>query len=88
MPDGACVVRYDGKRGTVWRVKFRDRPVCGVPGRSAGDGDARQGVRGVDEAEGRGRAQARLTDVERVGLRRPSPTTFAAFAARAPRGRG
>ena len=24
MPSGACVVRYDGKRGTVWRIKYTD----------------------------------------------------------------
>ena len=24
MPSGACVIRYDGKRGTTWRVKFVD----------------------------------------------------------------
>src|SRR4051812_35505659 len=24
MPSGACVIRYDGKRGVVWKVKYRD----------------------------------------------------------------
>jgi hypothetical protein len=24
MPSGAAVIRYDGKRGTVWRIKYRD----------------------------------------------------------------
>jgi hypothetical protein len=24
MPDGAAVIRYDGKRGVVWRIKFTD----------------------------------------------------------------
>src|SRR5215203_5826456 len=24
MPSGACVVRYVGKRGVVWRIKYRD----------------------------------------------------------------
>jgi hypothetical protein len=24
MPAGSAVVRYDGNRGTVWRVKYRD----------------------------------------------------------------
>ena len=24
MPDGACVIRNDGKRGAVFYVKFRD----------------------------------------------------------------
>ncbi len=24
MPRGAAVIRYDGKRGTVWRIKYAD----------------------------------------------------------------
>jgi hypothetical protein len=24
MPSDAAVIRYDGKRGTVWRIKYRD----------------------------------------------------------------
>ena len=24
MPSGACVLEYRGKRGTVWRIKYRD----------------------------------------------------------------
>jgi hypothetical protein len=24
MPSGSCVVRYVGKRGTVWRIKYED----------------------------------------------------------------
>ena len=24
MPSGACVIRYDGKHGIVWRVKYAD----------------------------------------------------------------
>ena len=24
MPRGAAVVRYEGKRGRVWRIKYRD----------------------------------------------------------------
>jgi hypothetical protein len=24
MPSGACVIPYYGKRGTVWRIKYRD----------------------------------------------------------------
>jgi hypothetical protein len=24
MPRGAAVVRYEGKRGAVWRIKYRD----------------------------------------------------------------
>jgi hypothetical protein len=30
MPSGAAVVRYSGKRGTVWRLKFVDASGCQV----------------------------------------------------------
>jgi hypothetical protein len=46
MPDGAAVIKYEGKRGTVWRIKYRDSE-----GR-ADDGDPRPGTRRLDEAEG------------------------------------
>lgn len=55
MPDGAAVVKYNGKRGVVWRIKFRD-----ATGRQADDGNSGQGGRGLDEAEGGGREVARV----------------------------
>ena len=24
MPSGGCVIRYDGQRGVVWKIKYRD----------------------------------------------------------------
>ena len=24
MPDGSCVIKYEGQRGVVWRIKYRD----------------------------------------------------------------
>jgi hypothetical protein len=45
MPDGAAVIKYEGKRGTVWRIKYRDSG-------PADDGDPRPGTRRLDEAEG------------------------------------
>ena len=38
MPSGACVIRYDGARGVVWRMKYRDatgRQVKETLGRAA-----------------------------------------------------
>ena len=46
MPSGACVIRYEGARGAVWRIKYRRRR--GPPGE--GDGRPRGGR--LDEAEG------------------------------------
>src|SRR5207248_3298020 len=75
MPSGACVLRYDGKRGTVWRVKYRDatgRQVKETLG-PAGDGWNRRKA----EKE----LRARLTDVEREGRRKIDPVVFKTFAA-------
>ena len=24
MPDGACTIKYEGRRGVVWKIKYRD----------------------------------------------------------------
>src|SRR5439155_24563545 len=74
MPDGAAVIRYDGKRGVVWRIKFRDaagRQVKETLGRAA-DGWTKRKA----EAE----LRARLTAVSKDGLRKVDATTFKAFA--------
>jgi integrase len=74
MPDGAAVIKYEGKRGTVWRVKYRDaggRQVMETLGR-AGDGWTKRKA----EAE----LRHRLADVDREGLRHVAPTTFETFA--------
>jgi hypothetical protein len=76
MPDGACVIKYAGKRGVVWRVKFKDadgRQVTETLGRA----DAGWTKRTAEAA-----LRNRLADVERLGLKRPQPTTFATFASR------
>jgi hypothetical protein len=86
MPDGACIVTYEGKRGRVFRVKYRDadgRQVMETLGRE-GDGWNRRRA----EKE----LRHRLADVEREGLRRAEPVTFQTLArdssppTRSPRG--
>jgi hypothetical protein len=74
MPDGACVIKYHGMRGDVWRIKYRDttgRQVKETLGRTS-DGWTKRKA----EAE----LRARLTDVKRDGLRKPAVTTFETFA--------
>jgi len=74
MREGACVIRYAGKRGVVWRIKYRDaagRQVQETLGR-ASDGWSERKAKAV--------LRARLTDVERDGHRRIEAVTFATFA--------
>jgi hypothetical protein len=74
MPSGACVLRYEGARGVVWRVKYRD-----AEGRQVQEtiGAERDGVtRKQAEAE----LRERLVRVERRGYRRPGPLTFGQWA--------
>jgi site-specific recombinase XerD len=74
MRDGACVIRYDGKRGVVWRIKYRDaagQQVQETLGRAAD---------GWSERKAKTELRARLTDVQRDGLRRVDPTLFETFA--------
>jgi integrase len=74
MPSGACVIRYDGSRGVVWKLKYRDatgRQIKETLGREA-EGWSRKKA----QAELRGR----LTDVERDGYRKPAPSTFESFS--------
>jgi hypothetical protein len=74
MPSGACVIRYDGKRGTVWRIEYAD-----ADGRQVMEtlGPEREGwTQKKADAE----LRERLVRVERKNYRRPGPLTFAAFA--------
>lgn len=69
------VWRYEGKRGVVWRIRYRD-----ATGRRILE------TLGKEPEWNRKRSQTelrrRLVDVERDGYRKPEPTTFAAFADR------
>jgi len=69
MPSGACVIRYDGKRGVVWKVKYRDadgRQVKETLGREADGWTERKAQRELGK---------QLGAVER-GLRKPTRRTF------------
>jgi site-specific recombinase XerC len=74
-PKWGRVWRYEGKRGVVWRIRYRD-----AAGRRVLE------TLGKEPAWNRKRAQAglrrRLVDVERDGLRKPERLLFADFAQR------
>lgn len=69
MPSGSCVLRYDGKRGTTWSIKYRDANGRQVKERvgSASEGWTRRKAEAA--------LRARLTDVDRDGYRKPEPLT-------------
>ena len=74
MASGGCVIPYHGKRGVVWRIKYRD-----AEGRQVMEtvGAERDGVtRKQAEAE----LRERLVRVERKGYRRPRALTFGEYA--------
>ncbi len=75
MPSGAAVVRYEGKRGTSWSIKYRDaagRQVWETLGREPGWNEQRA-QRALGE---------RLGTVTRDRWRKPERTTFAELAER------
>lgn len=75
MPRGAGVIEYRGRRGVVWRIKYAD-----ADGKQVMEtiGAERDGVtRKIAEAE----LRERLVRVERKHYRRPTPLTFAEWAA-------
>jgi hypothetical protein len=74
MPRAAAVIRYPGKRGTVWKIKYAD-----ADGRQVKEtlGPERDGwTRQKAEAE----LRERLVRVERRSYRRPKPLTFGEYA--------
>jgi integrase len=73
MPSGA-VIRYDGARGVVFRIKYQDADGVQVQETLGREKD------GWTRARAKAELRARLTDVEREGLRRQKPVTFASFA--------
>src|SRR5919205_830517 len=76
MPSGACVVRYEGKRGVVFRIKFADaagRQVQETLGREADGWTYKKAERALG---------ARLADVDRERWRKPGQETFEAFSQR------
>jgi integrase len=73
MPSGA-VIRYDGKRGVVWRIKYAD-----AEGKQVMEtlGPEREGW---TEKKAKAELRERLVRVERRGWRKPAPLTFSAYA--------
>ncbi len=69
MPSGACVIRYNGRRGIVWRVKYADA-----------DGQVMETVGAERDGVTRKRAESELRDrlvkVEKGRWRKPPPLTF------------
>jgi hypothetical protein len=73
MPSGAAVIRYPGKRGVVWYVKYVDATGVQVKERvgKASDGWTKRKAEAV--------LRERLVAVTK-GYRKPEPTTFRTFA--------
>lgn len=74
MPSGGAVIRYQGKRGVVWRIKYRD-----AGGRQAMEtvGAERDGM---TEKRAKELLADKLSDVRRKGYRRPIKITFDEYA--------
>lgn len=70
MPNGS-VIAYEGKRGTVYRIKYRDA-----------SGKQVMETVGPDEKQARRVLRNRLTDVDRDGYRKPDRVLFADFEKR------
>jgi integrase len=73
MRDGS-VIRYAGKRGVTWSIRYRD-----ADGRRVHETLGRE-LDGWTERKAAEELQARLVDVRREGRRRLEPVTFASFA--------
>lgn len=74
MPRGACVIRYEGKRAVVWRIKYRD-----ALGRHIVETLGREPHWNRTKAERElGKRLAAVQD----GFRKPDRITFAAFSER------
>lgn len=74
MPSGAAVIKYEGKRGVVWRIKFLDA-------------SGRQVMETLDrtvdtETKAQRELGKRLDRVQRERWRKPDRLTFADFAER------
>jgi integrase len=76
MPSVGHVHRYEGKRGVVWRIKYRDASGKQVMETVGAERD------GVTEKQAREQLADRLSDVRRKNYRRPQPLTFATYVDR------
>ena len=71
---GAAVIRYEGKRGVTWRIKYRDATGEQVMETVGAERD------GITEKKAEAELRERLVRVERRGYRRPKRLTFAQYA--------
>jgi integrase len=70
------VIRYEGKRGVVWRIQYRDASGKQVKETVGAERD------GATEKQAREHLADRLSDVRRKAYRRPRPLTFKAYTKR------
>ena len=73
MPNGS-IVEYDGKRGTIWRIQYRDADGRQVKETIGAERD------GVTRKQAASELRERVVRVERKAYRRPKPLTFAEYA--------
>jgi integrase len=76
MPSGAAVIRYEGARGVVWRIKWRDATGQQVMETIGAERD------GVTRKQAEAELRERLVRVERKGYRKPHPLTFGDYGDR------
>jgi hypothetical protein len=74
MPRGAAVLRYEGARGVVWRVKYADANGRQVMETVGAERD------GVTRKEAEAELRERLVRVECKGYRGPQPVGFRDYA--------
>ncbi len=74
MPSGAGVIRYDGVRGTVWRIKWRDASGRQVKETIGAERD------GITKKHAEAELRDRLVKVDKKGYRRPAPLKFSTYA--------
>ncbi|HEV2592654.1 MAG TPA: site-specific integrase [Gaiellaceae bacterium] len=74
MPSGAAVIRYDGSRGVVWRIKWTDASGRQVQETIGAERD------GVTKKQAEVELRERLTRVAKKGYRRPQRLTFCEYA--------
>jgi hypothetical protein len=70
MARGDAVIRYAGKRGVVWRIKYSDAEGKQVMETVGAERD------GMTEKRAGELLADRLSDVRRKGYRKPKPLTF------------
>ena len=74
-----CVLRYDGKRGVTWSIKFDDHDGRQVRER-LGPAKSKQNPDGWTKRKAEAALRARLVAVEKDGYRKPDTQRFEAFA--------